>query len=274
MTLFIRALLLLLFASAAFCVRGQRLVGRSVGGMGAGGLVAASLVCHAEAANPAAMALLDRLTLTAGGGLPYGLADLAEMRGAVAVPTTLVCAAARVSRSGGDYSRFVSFGVDFARRFGPVAVGVGYHGVVHSLAFADRGVSSFSNLGLLFVPSGRWEVGLSVRNVERRRLSRPGRDDTLPSTVWATLLWRAERVFSVCVEAEKEVGRDPVGRVGVALRPVGGLFFTAGFASLGEELSAGAGFDWELFGVRASIAHHSALGVSSGAALSFHPRWP
>lgn len=274
MTLLRRALLLLLLASAVSCAVGQRLVGRSVGGLGAGGLVAASLVSPAEAANPAAMALLGRFALSAGGVLPYGLADLAEMCGVAAVPASLVCVAVRVSRSGGDYSRFVSFGADFARRFGPVAVGVGYHGVVHSLALADRGLSSFSSLGLLFAPSDRWEVGLAVRNVERRRLSRPGRDTDLPTTVWATLLWRAERVFAVCAEAEKEVGRDPVGRVGISLRPVGGLFFTAGFASLGEELSAGAGYDWELFGVRASVAHHSALGVSSGAAISFHPRWP
>lgn len=274
MTLFRRALLLLLLASAASCARGQRVEGRSVGGLGSGGLVAASLVCPAEAANPAAAALLGRLTLAAGGVLPYGLADLAEMRGVVAVPAPLVCVAARVSRSGGDHSRFVSFGADFARRFGPVAVGVGYHGVVHTLALADRGVSSCSSLGLLFAPSGRWEAGLAVRNVERRRMSYPGRDDDLPTTVWATLLWRAERVFAICAEAEKEVGRDPVGRVGISLRPVGGLFFTAGFASLGQELSAGAGFDWELLGVRASVAHHSVLGVSSGAAVSFHPHWP
>lgn len=92
--------------------------------------------------------------------------------------------------------------------------------------------------------------------------------------MWAAASWRAPLYFALCAELEKECGREAVAHVGVSLQPCAALRFTAGFSSLGRQIGAGVGYDWEAWGVHASVAHHVVLGVSSAALLTFHPQWP
>lgn len=262
--------LLLFFCSGALA---QNIDARPAGGVGAGGLASLSLISAVEAVNPAAVALADGLTVAVGGVLPFGLADLAEVAGAVDVPTPLTHVGVRVGRSGGDLSHYCTFGGWVARRWGRVSAGVAYYGVTRSLAYAERGVSSFSVTGVAVRPTDAWLLSLTVKNVEGRSLRCAGREEGVPTTLWVAATWRAPLYFTLCAELEKESGREAVAHIGVSLRPCERLCFTAGFSSLGRQICAGAGYDWGAMGVHASVAHHFALGVTSAALLTFHPKW-
>ncbi len=268
-----KTLTLLLFLTSSWAA-GQRLVSRSVGGVGSGGLTSESLITPTEAANPAAMTEIKVLTISAGGNIPYALTELTEMTATAAIPTQAMTAAVRVSRSGGTDSHFTTFGAEASRTFGRMAIGMGYHGFIHTLPFGERGRSSYSTVGIACRPSEGWQIGLSVRNIERRRLRYAAREIDLPTTIWGSIRWQAYKYFALCAEVEKEVSEDAIGRLGISIRPTGGLFFTAGFSSLGTEMSMGAGYDWGIWGVRASVSHDAQLGITSGAAVTFHPRWP
>lgn len=269
-----KTLALLLLSLTTTWAAGQRIVGRSVGGIGSGGLTSESLVSPTEAANPAIMTEIVGIAVTIGGNIPYALTDLTEMTATAAIPTKTLTGAIRVSRSGGADSHFTSFGAEASRSFGRMSIGMGYHGLIHTLPLGERGGSSFSIVGIACRPSEGWQIGLSVRNIERRSLRYSSHEIDLPTTIWGSIRWRAYRYLALCAEAEKEVGEDAVGRLGISVRPADRLFFTAGFSSLGTEMSMGAGYDWDILGVRASVSHHAQLGVTSGAAITFHPQWP
>ncbi len=269
-----RKTLTLLLSLTTTWAAGQRIVSRSVGGVGSGGLTSESLVCPTEAANPAAMTELGGLTVSVGGNVPYALTDLTEMYATAALPAKALTTAVRVSRSGGVDSHFTAFGAEASRSFGRMAIGMGYYGIVHTLPFGERGRSGFSVVGIVCRPADEWQIGLSVRNIERRTLRYASSEADLPTNIWGSIRWRAYRYLALCAEVEKEVGVDAVGRLGISVRPINGLFFTAGFSSLGSEMSMGAGYDWDFWGIRASVSHHAQLGVTSGAALTFHPNWP
>lgn len=260
----------------AFCAAAlaQSLDARPAGGVGGGGLVSLSLISPVEAANPAAVALADGLTAVVGGVLPFGLTDLAEVAGSVDVPTPLAHVGVRVGRSGGELSHYTAFGGWLARRWRRVAAGVAYYGVTHALAYAGRGVSSYSVAGVAVAPSEAWLLSLTLKNVEGRTLRCAGRGVEIPTTLWAAASWRAPLYFTLCAELEKERGREAVAHVGVLLQPCAALRFTAGFSSLGRQIGAGVGYDWEAFGIHASVAHHVVLGVSSAALITFHPQCP
>ncbi len=262
--------LLFSLCSSAFA---QNIDARPAGGVGAGCLVSLSLISAIEAANPAAVALSDGLTAAVGGVLPFGLADLAEVAGAADVPTPLAHVGVRVGRSGGELSHYCTFGGWVARRWGRVSAGVAYYGVTHSLAYAESGASSYSVMGVAVRPADAWLLSLTVKNVEGRGLRRAGREEDIPTTLWAAASWRAPLYFTLCAELEKESGREAVAHIGVSLQPCERLRFTAGFSSLGRQICAGVGYDWVAMGVHASVAHHFALGVTSAALLTFHPQW-
>ena len=265
------ACLLFPFCSSVFA---QNIDVRPAGGVGAGGLASLSLISSVEAANPAAVALADGLMVAVGGALPFGLTDFAEVAGAADVPTPLAHVGVRVGRSGGELSHYCTFGGWVARRWRRVSAGVAYYGVTHSLAYAERGVSSYSVAGVAAMPADSWLLSLAVKNVEGRSLRRAGREERVPTTLWAAASWRAPLYFTLCAELEKESGREAVAHVGVSLQPCERLRFTAGFSSLGRQIGAGVGYDWAAMGVHASVAHHFALGVTSAALLTFHPQWP
>lgn len=197
-----------------------------------------------------------------------------ETSGVAAIPTKLCAAGARVTMSGNETSHFTTFGADIARRFGIVAVGIGYRGMTHTLRYSERGATSFSIVGVTAQPNEHWEIGAAVRNVERRPLIYETREIELETTAWATVTWHAPQYFSIAVEMEKETRHDLAAHIGMALEPTERLRFTAGFGTTGAEMGAGVGYDWETCGVRACVSHHERLGVSGGAAMTFHPQWP
>lgn len=269
-------IILTLCALGLWCAsaHGQRLWGRSAGSVGSGGLTSTSLYCASEGVNPSGPAYVGRLTVTASVVVPYGLAELAETSGAAILPAKLCVVTVKVGASGNEWSRFTTFGADVSRRFGRVAIGIGYRGLTHKLRFSESGRSSMTICGASFRPDERWEIGVAARNIEGRRLKRGGEETRLGRTLWASAKWRAPRVFGIGAEMEKESGKDAAAHVGVWLEPGGGLRFTAGFSTSGAEIGAGAGYERETWGVRAGVAHHQHLGVSGGAAITFHPDWP
>lgn len=264
----------LLIVAFACHATGQRLWARQAGALGSGGMTSVSLYCPTEASNPSGLASLERLTICASGVVPYGLTELIEASGVAAVPTKLCAVGARVTRSGNEMSHFTTFGTDVARRFGKVRVGIGYRGLMHTMRYSERGVSSFSIVGMTAQPNEHWEIGAAVRNIERRPLIYEAREIELGTTAWASVLWHAPRYFSIGVEMEKETRQDLAAHIGMSLKPTDRLRFTAGFGTTGAEMGAGVGYDWDAWGVRASVSHHERLGVSGGAAMTFHPQWP
>lgn len=263
-----------MFRLATTLAEGQRVWARDVGAIGSGGIVSTSFYCASDGTNPSGVAQTERLTVGAGTVVPYGLAELAETRGTVAVPTKLCCVAVRIGTSGGEWSRFTTFGAEIGRQIGKVDIGMGYHGMIHKLRYSDNGKTSYSTIGATYRPNGNLAIGVAIRNIEKRVLTRGERGMRIGTTAWASVVWNAPKIFSIGAEMEKETGRDAAMHVGLALAPGGGLRFTTGFSTTGTELGAGIGYEREKWGIRAGICHHQHLGISGGAALAFHPHWP
>ncbi len=263
----------LVWSGVAEC---QRLWGREAGSVGSGGLSSVSLWGGGEGWNVSCLGDVEGVLVSAGGVLPWGLRELMEGSVCVVVGGRLCSVGGRVMVSGGEMSHFTTFGGDVARRFGRVRLGLGYRGMTHRIRYMECGRTSFSVAGVMVSPTERWDIGVAVRNLERRGMWYGGKEREVGTTWWGSVMWRARRVLSICVEMEREVrergSSDWVGHIGVGMEVGGGLRFTAGFSTLGGEMGAGVGYEWGKWGVRAGVSHHEVLGVSGGACIVFHSK--
>ena len=280
---FLRRLLpiIALLLSANGPLSAQEMLQRTAASVGEAYVAAAPLSSPAACVNPAQYARLGaRLRLSADVVIPYGLPDLKMGTFAFSYAFKPLALSAVVCSNGNDDSRLSSFGGGFARLFGrkdafSASVGIHYFALVHNLTSSGISTaSSFSRLGFALHPSPSWTLTFCIQNPEARFITYSSHLTPIQQSWWAAVRWTGSSIFAFVAEVQKDYDRahlsSVVGRGAVCVRPYLGLFFTAGFCSRRGTLSASAGYDWKLWGVRASISHDAQLGPSGAAALEFH----
>ena len=270
-------LILLCFFKSSQPAHCQNMMPRLATEVGGGGLTTAWLASPAETQCAALAVQTTQPVIFISVVLPYGLSELAEMELRGTMPTQWFTLGAMVGRCGNINSAFTSAGLSASRCFTlcnetRLSIGIEYKVLIHTLAFYDKSVSSFSTLSLGLQWRTSWQVTLMVQNPEQMTIGCGGVSRHIPTIGWLSLRWQAPRYVALAAEVKWQSTLTPTAHFGLAFRPTDSLLFLAGAGmtnSGGALMSAGCGYDWGSLAIMASMAYDQQIGINSGAQLRY-----
>ena len=266
-----RCLLSAVLAAGSVVAIGQGIEPTVVSGNGQADIVSLSLVSDAETGNPAFESVVDCFSLSFSYVVPYEDSEMGTMRMGSVFQSKALAVGVQGEIVGRSDSSCAIVGGGVSHLFGrTVGVGIQCHYVSRKAPQGAKASACYLTAGLCFDPDGSWSFGLRVLNPTRSALSYGDRDERLPTTVSASLRWRARRYMAFAAEAEKSIGDDAVGRLAACFYPVGGLYLSFGYSSEGSKVCCGMGYDWAYVGVRGSVSRHEQLGVTAGLGVELH----
>jgi hypothetical protein len=122
--------------------------------------------------------------------------------------------------------------------------------------------------GILATVSKKWQVGMSVLNIGRKRIS-PPREDRFTSVVRIGTHYRPSKKVSVLFETEKQVIHPITFRTGLEYMPVESFAVRFGAQSSPVELAFGCGYRKSDFRIDAGTKYHPVLGWTPNAGLTW-----
>lgn len=221
-------------------------------------------------ANTSNLAMLKGFSVGASYQMRFNMDELSARAASLALPTRLGTFGGLVFQNGYSKSSYSRYGFSYSRLFGKkVSAGLQFNYLSHQIEGADRAGAFYSSLGLNFLISANWGVGVFIQNPEQASINYQVSDFALPTFFNTAVRWSPSAHFLLVIELEKQLEYEMVYKTGLQFNFKERLFVRGGVKGKPVELTFGGGFHLGGLSIDVGFAHHQQLGMTSGAGLSY-----
>ncbi len=189
---------------------------------------------------------------------PFGMRELTQMSGAAAIPTSAGVWGASLRTTGFELYREYAGSLTIARQFAYLDVGL-------SLRYCSVSITNYGaagclciDAGILLHPAPYLQCALSALGINAPSVG--GEDEKLPQQFSAGASWRPAEDLVMLFQFDKELGFEPVWKVGVEYRPIEAVGLRTGVADRPAPVSAGIGISWGVLSFDYAFSNHPELG--------------
>lgn len=199
----------------------------------------------------------------------FMLKELSTKAFAFAAPTKHGTFGMCISNFG--YSLFSQnkYGLAFGKAFGKnISAGVMMDYLETSISEYGKKGSFVAEAGIQVTPLKGLTLGMHVFNLTRTKLS-DYNDERIPTIMRLGANYRFSGKVFLALEAEKDIDKKAVAKVGLEYRPVNELFLRAGISSNPTLNCFGIGLELKHFKLDLSSTYHSTFGFSPQMGLMY-----
>ncbi|WP_439183085.1 hypothetical protein [Carboxylicivirga taeanensis] len=200
----------------------------------------------------------------------FNMKGLSSRAATIIVPGSFGTISGLVYQSGYEKSNYSRYAMSFSRQFGEkVSAGLQFNYLAHQIQGDDRADGLYSSLGLNFVISQQWGMGVYIQNPEQGKINYQETTYAVPTLFNAALRWRPFIDFQLMIELEKNLDADMIYKSGLQFNFKHKLFVRGGIKGKPVEMTFGGGIRLAGLSIDVGFAHHQQLGITSGAGLSY-----
>ncbi len=263
-------LFLLSFLFVNISLNSQSIFSNSPVSLGHGNTGVTSFNAWSPLLNPAGIAKFDNIAISASYHLPYSISELSSKNAIGTIPFKFGTIGAYVNQYGFSLYQENRAGISFARSITSkfhASFQLNYQNN-HSNQSGSGG-QIFSGAGIIFEPLETLQMGISILNPEKSKLTILEESFDIPSVFIIGFNWYASNDFDISLEMEKQDKFEAIYKLGLEYSIINKVWIRTGVYGKPLNYTFGLGFKTLGFNLDAGMAYHEALGATSCFGITY-----